>query len=41
MFVFAKTDTGRARETNEDYIYISKNNQNINLYILADRYGWI
>jgi serine/threonine protein phosphatase PrpC len=41
MFTFAKTDTGRARETNQDYIYISEKNKNINLYILADRYGRI
>jgi len=39
MRVFAKTDIGKARDVNEDYFYIPENNENIQLYILADGMG--
>ncbi len=38
MKIFAKTDIGKAREVNQDCYYVSPK---LNLYILADRYGWI
>ena len=41
MLVFAGTDTGKAREMNQDYYHISDNNQNMRLCILADRHGRI
>ena len=39
MRAFAKTDVGKAREINEDYYYISKPEDNIQVYILADGMG--
>lgn len=39
MKVFAKTDIGKARETNEDFYYIATNEEDVKLYILADRNG--
>ncbi len=39
MRVFAKSDIGKAREINQDYIYISKPEENIKLFILADGMG--
>ena len=38
MRSFAKTDIGKLRDINQDYYYIS---DNLGLYILADRNGWI
>ena len=37
--VFAKTDIGKAREINQDYYYVSKENSIPKLYILADGMG--
>ena len=39
MQVFAKTDIGRERKTNEDFYYISKPEDKIKLFILADGMG--
>ena len=39
MLIYAKTDIGKAREMNQDYIYISDNLQDIKLCILADGMG--
>ena len=39
MRAFAKTDVGKAREINEDYYYISKPEDNIQVYILPDGMG--
>lgn len=39
MKVFAKTDVGKAREINEDFYYISNNEDELKLYILADGMG--
>ena len=39
MKVFAGTDIGKARETNQDYYYVSKNADNIKLCVLADGMG--
>lgn len=39
MKVFAKTDIGKARDTNEDFYYISDNEEALKLYILADGMG--
>lgn len=39
MKVFAKSDIGRARELNEDFYYISKEDDEIKLFILADGMG--
>ena len=39
MQVFAKTDIGRERKTNEDFYYISKPGDKIKLFILADGMG--
>ena len=39
MLVFAKTDIGKAREMNQDYIYVSENLGDIKLCILADGMG--
>lgn len=39
MKVFAKSDIGKARETNEDFYYISNEENNLKLYILADGMG--
>ena len=37
--VFAKTDIGKAREKNQDYYYISEENDKPKIYILADGMG--
>ena len=39
MKVIAKSDIGKARDTNEDFYYISPNEDNLKLYILADGMG--
>ena len=39
MQVFAKTDIGRERKVNEDFFYISKPEDKIKLFILADGMG--
>lgn len=39
MKIFAKSDIGRARELNEDFYYISKDDDEIKLFILADGMG--
>ncbi|MBE5805619.1 MAG: Stp1/IreP family PP2C-type Ser/Thr phosphatase [Clostridiales bacterium] len=39
MKVFAKSDVGRVREMNQDYFYISKPEDGIQLYIVADGMG--
>ena len=39
MQVFAKTDIGRERKINEDFYYISKPEDKIKLFILADGMG--
>lgn len=39
MKVFAKSDIGKARDTNEDFYYISQDGDNLKLYILADGMG--
>lgn len=39
MKVFAKSDIGKARDTNEDFYYISPNDSNLKLYVLADGMG--
>lgn len=39
MEAFAKTDVGKAREINEDYYYISKEEDLLHVYILADGMG--
>ena len=39
MQVFAKTDIGRERKLNEDFYYISKPEDKIKLFILADGMG--
>lgn len=39
MKVFAKSDIGKARELNEDFFYVSDENDNLKLYILADGMG--
>ena len=36
---FAKTDVGKAREMNQDYYYIAKAENELQLYILADGMG--
>lgn len=42
MHVFAKTDIGRERKIDEDYYYISPNDdKKIGLYIIADGMGRI
>lgn len=41
MEVLAKSDKGKVREQNEDYYYISNENENIALYMLADGMGRI
>jgi protein phosphatase len=38
MKVFAKTDIGKARDINEDFYYVS-NDEELKLYILADGMG--
>ena len=39
MKAFAKSDVGKLREINEDYYYISKEDDPIKVYILADGMG--
>ena len=39
MTVYAKTDIGKAREMNQDFIYVSKNLGDAQLCILADGMG--
>ena len=39
MLVYAKTDIGKAREMNQDFIYVSQNQNNMQLCILADGMG--
>ena len=39
MQAFAKTDIGKERKVNEDFYYISKPEDKINLFILADGMG--
>lgn len=39
MKAFAKTDIGKARDINQDYYYISEEQSEFNLYILADGMG--
>ena len=39
MQVFAKSDIGRERKTNEDFYYVSKPEDKIRLFILADGKG--
>lgn len=39
MQVFAKSDIGRERKTNEDFYYVSKSEDKIRLFILADGMG--
>lgn len=39
MEAFAKSDIGKARDMNQDYYYISPENSEISLYILADGMG--
>lgn len=39
MKAFAKSDIGKAREMNQDYYYISPDDSQIKLYILADGMG--
>ena len=39
MKVLANTDKGLVREQNEDYYYISNDNENFSLYMLADGMG--
>ena len=41
MLVYAKTDIGKARDMNQDFIYVSKNLEGIQLCILADGMGRI
>jgi len=37
--IYAKTDIGKARERNQDYYYISPEDEELKLYILADGMG--
>lgn len=39
MLIYAKTDIGKAREMNQDFIYVSQNMGDIQLCILADGMG--
>ncbi len=39
MRAFAKTDIGKLRNMNQDCIYVSPDNSNLKLYILADGMG--
>lgn len=41
MEVLAKSDKGRVREQNEDYYYISGENEKLKIYMLADGMGRI
>lgn len=39
IIAYAKSDIGKARDTNQDYFYISKSLDDVQLYILADGMG--
>ena len=39
MKVLANTNTGLVREQNEDYYYVSNENENYSIYMLADGMG--
>lgn len=39
MQIYAKTDIGKARDMNQDAYYVSENNENMKLCILADGMG--
>lgn len=39
MKVLAKSDKGRVRERNEDYYYVSDENEDLKIYMLADGMG--
>ena len=39
MKAFAKSDVGKVREMNQDYFYISKPEEKVQLYIVADGMG--
>ena len=39
IIAYAKSDIGKARQTNQDYFYISESLDDIQLYILADGMG--
>ena len=39
MKTFAKTDIGKARDMNQDYYYVSRPEDEIQLYIIADGMG--
>ena len=41
MKVLAKSDKGMVREQNEDCYYVSEENQELGLYMLADGMGRI
>ena len=41
QMVFVILYIGKARETNQDYYYISENNESPQVYILADGMGRI
>ncbi len=41
MKVLAKSDKGRIREQNEDYYYVSDENKDFGIYMLADGMGRI
>ena len=39
IIAYAKSDIGKSRDTNQDYFYISKSLDDVQLYILADGMG--
>lgn len=39
MKIFAKTDVGKVREMNQDYYYISRDDDDLKIFILADGMG--
>ncbi len=41
MEIRAKTDQGKVREQNEDYYYVSDDNENLQVCMLADGMGRI
>lgn len=41
MRTYAKTDIGKAREMNQDFIYVSKDLDDLQLCVLADGMGRI
>ena len=41
MRVFAKSDIGKARDTNQDSFYVSQPSEKVGLYIVADGMGRI